>query len=110
MLFESNHLSKQKLAEKLECSVKTIERTIRVLELAGISVFLDSKTKSYRLQDGYVVPLVRLSAEECLDEVRDLAVGQGHSVQRPDSAACDSSRPKLFYNRACARPSKQHLR
>ena len=79
MLSESNRWTKQKLAEKLECSVKTVERTIKVLELSGIPILLDSKTKNYRLQDDCVVPMVRLSVEECLDEVRDLAVGQGQS-------------------------------
>jgi predicted DNA-binding transcriptional regulator YafY len=73
---DSKSLSKKELAARLECSPKTIERTFLALELAGVPVMYDPTSRSYRLQDGCIVPPLPLTMDEGLDEARAVAVGQ----------------------------------
>lgn len=76
LLAESKRWTKEKLAAELECSTKTIERTIKVLELAGIPLIQDAKSRTWRIQDHCLIPPVTLSAEEYLDEARSNAIAK----------------------------------
>jgi predicted DNA-binding transcriptional regulator YafY len=60
-------ISKQVLAEACECSTKTIQRDLRLLEAAQIPIDYDPVEHSYYLPDkGWSAPLVSLTARDAL--------------------------------------------
>lgn len=76
LLAESKRWTKEKLANELECSVKTVERSLKVLELAGIPLVHDAKSRTWRIQDNCLIPPVLVSAEESFDRARLSAVAE----------------------------------
>ncbi len=81
LLGERRGRSKKELASELECSVKTVERTLMVLELAGIPVDCDRKSGVWRLAENCLLPPLPLPAAEALDESRLLALRDGVARQ-----------------------------
>lgn len=86
LLVESKRWTKDALAVELECSTKTVDRTLKVLELAGIPVIQDAKSRTWRIQDNCLIPPVKLSAEEFLDEARYSAIAKTQTNSKTTTA------------------------
>jgi predicted DNA-binding transcriptional regulator YafY len=68
------------LAAELECSEKTIQRYLAVLEMAGVPYFYDSHEKCYRVRPGFKFPVVNLSPDELLGQAAATAVTKATGI------------------------------
>ncbi len=75
------------LAERFECSERTIYRRLDVLELAGVPYFYDRELKCIRVQPGAKFSVPQLTADELLEQATSTVVGnaQGLSVAMGDA-------------------------
>jgi predicted DNA-binding transcriptional regulator YafY len=62
------------LAAELECSQKTIQRYLSVLEIAGVPYSYDTHDKCYHVRPGFKFPVVNLSPDELLGQAAATAI------------------------------------
>lgn len=55
------------LATELECSVRTVYRDLRALEIAGIPYFEDRAARCYRVRSDFRFPVMNLTEDELVD-------------------------------------------
>ena len=58
----------ERIAQELECSVRTVFRDLTVLELAGVPWAFDKGTGGYRVRPDYQFPILHLTDEELLGQ------------------------------------------
>lgn len=64
------------LAAELECSEKTVQRHLAVLEIAGVPYYYDSHDRCYHVRPGFKFPVVNLSPDELLGQAAATAVAK----------------------------------
>ena len=74
-------------ASEFACSKRTIERYIQTLEFAGVPIFYDKSSKSYRLRFDFQFPVLNLSVDETLDHALGLAVSNNPEISPGRSKA-----------------------
>jgi predicted DNA-binding transcriptional regulator YafY len=65
------------LAAEQECSVRTVFRDLKVLELAGVPWYFEGKTGGYRVRPDFRFPVLNLTDEELLGQATAAAITQG---------------------------------
>lgn len=60
------------LAQEIECSERTVHRALQVIQVGGIPVYFDETCRSYRIRQGFHLPLLSpRQATSCRDELLD---------------------------------------
>jgi predicted DNA-binding transcriptional regulator YafY len=68
------------LAAELECSQKTIQRYLSVLEIAGLPYFYDAHERCYRVRPGFKFPVVNLTPDELLGQAAATVVTRAEGL------------------------------
>lgn len=69
------------LAAELECSEKTVQRYMGVLELAGVPWYYDPHDRCYHVRPGFKFPMVNLSPDELLGQAAATAVAKAAGLR-----------------------------
>lgn len=91
---DRNPLGRQSLADLCECSVRSIQRDMELLQEFGVPVYYDLSAKTYRLTDPHwTFPLVALNAQDALALAlaRRLLSGPSVPFQHPIQQALDKA-------------------
>lgn len=78
------------IASELDCSPRTIQRDLEVLEFAGVPWYVDPADKCYRVRADYQFPTLMLTQDETIGQVVATALtkASGHSLAHTE---CDIS-------------------
>ncbi len=85
VVLDSGRHDAQEIANRLECSERTVYRDLQVLEMAGIPWYFDETARSYRVRPGWQFPVLKLTDDELLGQATatvvantpGLVIGQG---------------------------------
>jgi predicted DNA-binding transcriptional regulator YafY len=74
------------LAAELECSEKTVQRYLTVLEIAGVPYFYDAHEKCYQVRPGFNFPVVNLTPDELLSQAAATVISKAAGLDAGASA------------------------
>ena len=74
LIQRSGRWDAERIAQELECSVRTVFRDLTVLELAGVPWAFDKETGGYRVRPDYQFPVLQLTDEELIGQATATAV------------------------------------
>lgn len=86
LLTSGRPYNRESLAAEEECDVRTVSRTLQILELAGVPTTYDRPNNRYRLSPTFQFPVVRLSRDELLGQATATALTASPELGLPNGA------------------------
>lgn len=75
------------IASELECSTRTIQRDLEVLEFAGVPWYVDPADKCYRVRADYQFPTLMLTQDETIGQVVATALSKASGLDISSGAS-----------------------
>lgn len=93
------------IAGEVEASTRTVMRDLKALEFAGVPVYFDRESRSYRVRDGFRFPVPNLTEDEIIGQAvassiteaagLDVAGGAAPTTQKIAASASEENRQLL---------------